>query len=166
MKGARACGMTVPWGDSMYARKFRDIIAAPRASLAISITFHRRRRLFISGHRTYQPNALICGPWDCTATVWVVRWSNDLLYVGYVTTLHQMTLFSYSDVWTKLEEKLQRGLSELKSLQVLTLYLQMVYKVYRFSQWSRNPPVLWNHIHEIPGSHLVSDTGYRNWGLS
>jgi hypothetical protein len=42
MKGARECGVTVPWGDSVYARKFHDVIAAPRVSLAINIIFHRR----------------------------------------------------------------------------------------------------------------------------
>jgi hypothetical protein len=51
----------VPWGDSLYARKFRDVIATPCVPFAISITFHMSQDSLATGHRAYEPKRLIYG---------------------------------------------------------------------------------------------------------
>jgi hypothetical protein len=52
----------------------------------------------------------------------MLRRSNDLLYVGYATTLLQLTPFGYSDVETEFRKKLKRRLFELKRWQILRLF--------------------------------------------
>jgi hypothetical protein len=82
----------VPWGDSLFARKFRDVIATPCVPFAVSITFHESRLSpLVIGHTN-------SGDWSVdhklqsiltAVLISVVRWSDALLLVGCLKALYQ-----------------------------------------------------------------------------